>query len=49
MTFGQIVVSVGVLAFFGYEVYAFIRDIRKKKKAKEELKKESADNEKSKA
>ena len=41
MTFGQVVVSLGVLAFFGYELYAVIRDFKKKAQAKKELQNET--------
>ena len=40
MTLGQIFVTVLVVGFLGYEVYALVRDIRFKKKAKEALRNE---------
>ena len=40
MTLGQIVVTVLVVGFLGYEVYALVRDMQFKKKAKEALRNE---------
>lgn len=40
MNVGQIIVAVLVVGFFGYEIYALVRDIRWKKKAKEALRNE---------
>ena len=40
MTFGQVIVAILVVGFLGYEVYALVRDIRFKKKAKESLRNE---------
>ena len=40
MNLGQIVIGVAVLAFFGYEVYALFRDIKKKQEAKKNLEEE---------
>ena len=40
MTFGQVIVAVLVVGFLGYEVYALVRDILRKKKAKEILRNE---------
>lgn len=40
MTFGQVIVAILVVGFLGYEVYALVRDIRFKKKAKEGLRNE---------
>lgn len=43
MSAGQIIVAVAVSAFFVYEVYALIRDIRKKKQAMKALENEKKD------
>ena len=45
MTFGQVVVTVIVVGFFVYELYALIRDWKKKSQAKKELRKDGNENE----
>lgn len=45
MSFGQIVVTVIVVVFFLYEIYALIRDWKKKSQAKKELQKDGNNNE----
>jgi hypothetical protein len=42
MNVGQIIVAVLVVGFFSYEIYALVRDIVRKKKAKELLKNEES-------